>query len=145
MLFRFLQRLKANAALFNGYYVDVKMLYVLKNNEIPSITFIDELDITRAFTYLKETLEPIGVTIYQHCIFDHTDNDVYFSNSILVLKNKRMIELAANYCQILHAAEHYLWVGELVKELAQFRNEKDFASAYSHTHVVGFAKPTEMN
>ena len=145
MIFRFLNRLNANTGLFNGHYIDVKSFYVLKFNAIPSVTFIGELDVTKTFEYLKERVKIIGVTAYQHSFFDHADNKVYFNNTILVLKNKRMIELADNYCQVLHTPDQYAWAGQLVTDLAQFRVERDLASAFRHTPVVGFAKETAMN
>ena len=64
MLFRFLNRLNATTGLFNGHYVDAKALYVLRFKEIPSVTFVGELDITKAFDYILENLGTKITTIY---------------------------------------------------------------------------------
>ena len=143
-MFGFFNRLKATTGLFNGHYIDAKTLFVLKFNEIPSVTFIGELDVTKAFDYMLENLETKLVAVYRHSFFNHTDNSVYFNNAIFVLTNKRIIEVADNYCQLLYTADNYVWADQFAADLAQFRNEKDFA-AYTHIPVVGFAKATEMN
>lgn len=144
MLFRFLNRLNATTGLFNGHYVDAKAFYVLRFREIPSITFIGEIDVTKAFDYILEDIGTKITAIYRHSFFNHADKSVYFNNAIIVLANKRMIEVAENYCQLLYTVDNYVWADQFAADLAQFRNEKDFA-AYTHIPVVGFAKATEMN
>jgi hypothetical protein len=55
MLWRlFTRRINDAAALFNGHYIDVKVFYVTRFNQMPCVSFIGELNITRAFAYLNE-------------------------------------------------------------------------------------------
>jgi hypothetical protein len=131
--------------LFNGHYIDVKTFYVLRFNAIPCVTFIGDMDITKVFAYMNENFKADRVSTYQHSYFDHNDQNVYFNNTVIVLKNKRMIELADNYCQVLHTANDYEWARQLVKDLAQFGMEKNIAPVFRHTHVIGFAKEPGMN
>jgi hypothetical protein len=145
MGFRFLKRINANTGLFNGHFIDARTFYVLRFNAIPCITFISEMEVTKVFAYVTATFHAAIMAAYQHNYFAHDDKKIYFNNTIFVLKNKRMIELADNYCQVLHTAADYVWAGKLVNDLAQFRIENDNAPAFRHTHVVGFAKQAEMN
>ena len=145
MLFRFLKRINTNAGLFNGHFVDVKAFYVLKFNAIPCITFIGDMDITKAFAFVKDNCKADITATYQHAYFNHDDKKVYFNNTIVVLTSERMIEIADNYCMLLHTTNQYAWARELVNNLAQFRIEKDAAPVFRHTPVVGFAKEAEMN
>ena len=145
MLFRFLKRINANAGLFNGHFVDVKAFYAFKFNAIPCITFIGDLDITKAYAFVKETCKADIINTYQHSYFNHDDKKVYFNNTIVVLNTERMIEIADNYCQLLHTTDQYTWARQLVNELAQFKIERNAAPGFRHTPVVGFAKEAEMN
>ena len=145
MLFRFLKRLYTNATLFNGHFVDVKAFYVFKFNAIPCITFVSDLDITKAFAFIKDNCKADITSTYQHSYFNHDDKKVYFNNTIVVLTFGRMIEMADNYCQLLHTTNQYTWARELVNDLAQFRIEKDVGPIFRHKPVIGFAKEAEMN
>src|SRR6476661_8255555 len=107
MGFRFLKRLNANTGLFNGHFVDAKTFYVLQFNAIPCVTFIGDMDVTKVFAYITEKYSAVIAAAYQHSYFDHNDKKIYFNNTIFVLQNKRMIELADNYCQALHTANDY--------------------------------------
>ena len=144
-MFRFLRRINANAALFSGNYVDVRMFYVLRFDAIPCITFIDDLDSTKIAAYVQENVDPITVATYHYSYFDYTEKKVCTNNAILVLQNRRMIEFGNNYCVLLHKSIHYEWAERFAADISQFRNEQAVASYYTHTHVVGFARETEMN
>ena len=145
MLFRFLKRINTNAGLFNGHFVDVKAFYAFKFNAIPCITFIGDIDITKAFAFVKDTYKADIKATYQHSYFNHDDKNVYFNNTFIVLSFERMIEIADNYCQLLHTTNQYTWARRLVNELAQFKIERNAAPVFRHTPVVGFAKEAEMN
>ena len=56
-----------------------------------------------------------------------------------------MIEIADNYCQVLHTTNQYAWATQLVKDIAQFKIERDVAPVFKRTHIVGFAKQAAMN
>jgi hypothetical protein len=144
-MFNLFKKIHINGAIFNGHYIDAKSFYVFKFNEIPCVTFIGDLDVTRAFGFIKETYKAEVTATYQHSYFNHADKKVYFNNMIVVLTYNRMIEIADNFCQVLHAANQYTWARQLITDLAQFRIEGNVAPAFRHTHVVGFAKDAEMN
>jgi hypothetical protein len=145
MLFRFFKRINANAGLFNGYFVDVKAFYAFQFTIIPCITFIGDLDITKAHTFVKENNKAGIISAYQHSYFSYDDKKIYFNNTFVVLTAKRMIEIADNYCQLLHTINQYTWAREFVNDLAQFRIERNDAHVIRPTQIVGFAKEAEMN
>jgi hypothetical protein len=144
MLFRFLKRINANAGLFNGHYIDVRSFYVAKFNAIPCITFIGDMDVTKVFAFIKKTYNQDIMATYQHSYFNHDDGNFYFNNTIIVLSYNRMVELVDNHCQVLHAADQYAWARQFIVDISKFRTEAVVA-AFKHTHVVGFARETEMN
>ena len=144
MLRRIFNRMRnVNPGLFTDPFVDVKVFYVGHNGRMPSVTFIGELDITASFAFLRQHLEREIITILQHSFYDHTEQKMFFTNSIFVLSDNRMIEVAGNYCQVLHTANQHNWADALVKELAQFRahTKPDDAPAT----IIGFARQTTLN
>ena len=128
-------------ALFNGHYVDVKVLYALTHDKLPAVSFIGELDTTKAFACINEQFKRSIVTIYQHSYFDHSEQRMLFNNSIFILTKYRMIELGHNYCQVLHSNKQYRWAADLVKELSAFR---EIVEPVKENRIVGFARRTEM-
>jgi hypothetical protein len=134
----FSRRVANTATLFNGHFIEVKTFYTIEFNIVPCVTFIGELDITKAYAYINEQLSANTVAVYQHAYFDHGEKEVLFNNTILVLKDNRMIELGPNYCQILHTTIQYAWARHLVKELAAFR-------VVQQEPAIGFARQTTMN
>lgn len=129
--------------LFSDHFVDAKVFYVAHFNRVPCVTFIGDLDITAAFAFLRQKLEKETVDILQHSFYDHAEQKMFFNNSILVLKDKRMIEVAGNYCQMLHTPDQYNWADELVKELAKFRVQPP--SVEAPATIIGFARQTTLN
>jgi len=144
-MFNFLKKTEINGGIFNGHFVDAKALYVARFNKIPCLTFIGDMDVSKAFAFIAETYARDVSGIYQHSYFNHDDGEVYFNNCIVVLNHKRMIEIADNYCQVLHDINQHAWVKQLMNDLAQFRMTNAVDPVYRHIHVAGFAKTTDMN
>ena len=129
--------------LFTDHFVEVKACYVQRFDQLPCVSFIGELDITTAFAFLHERLGLEIVTVLQHAYFDHEEDKMFFNNSIMILSSHRMIEVAGNYCQLLHRPYQYDWARALIKELAAFRDNPVASSG--HVPVIGFARQTNLN
>ena len=143
MSFNFFNRRISNAqALFQGHYVDVKVLYTVQFNAIPVIAFIGDVDGSKTFKYIQDRFQSKVNAIYQHNYFDHDKNDIFFNNTVFVFNDRRMIEVAGNYCHVLHTVKQYSWAHDIIRELAAFRAEN--ASA-NDNRVIGFARNNNMN
>lgn len=142
MNLRFRRKINNLSMLFNGHYIDVKALYVLRTGNIPCISFIGEVDVTKVFAYIKENLGADVKQTYQHSYFDHDNREAYFNNTIFIMPNKRMIELGNNYCHLLYEADDYTWAYKLMETLSDFRSVADTTAT---TQVLGFARHAEMN
>ena len=105
---------------------------------VSCISFIGELDTSKAFGFINECMGAEIVSTYQHSYFDHKDQKMFFNNTIFILTNKRIIELGNNYCQILHTPQQYGWANELIKNLSQFK-------AIDKEPVIGFSRQTVAN
>ncbi len=138
------RKIRNTATLFNGHYIDVKTLYIQLYNDIPSVSFIGELDATNAFAYIRETCGCDIVSTYQHTYFSHETQSTHFNNTIFVLANERIIELGNNYCHLLFSHTDYAWAKKMLFDLADFRIAETIETP-AVKQVIGFARQAEMN
>ena len=125
--------------LFLGYYVDPKVFYTVQFNRVPCISFIGELDTSKAFDFIQSIYRNQVTGIYQHNYFDHDKRQFFFNNTLFVLKNKRLIELGNNYCQVLHTKDQFNWGQTMITELSVFHLTGDA------NKVIGFARSNHVN
>lgn len=126
-------------ALFLGHYVDPKVFFTVQFNKVPCISFIGELDTSKAFHFIQSTHRNQIIGIYQHNYFDHDKRDFFFNNTLFVMKNKRLIELGNNYCQVLYTKDQYNWGQTMIKELSVFHVTGDI------TKLISLARSNNMN
>ena len=125
--------------IFLGYYVDPKVFYVVQFNTMPCISFIGELNTSKTFDFVQSTYRYQVTGIYQHNYFDHDKREFFFNNTLFVLKNKRLIELGNNYCQVLYTKDQFDWGQTMIKELSVFHLTDDA------NKVIGFARSNHVN
>jgi hypothetical protein len=125
--------------LFLGHYVDPKVFYTLYFNRVPCVSFIGEMDTGKAFDFIQSTYRYQVTGIYQHNYFDHDKRQFFFNNTLFVLKNKRLIELGNNYCQVLYTKDQFDWGQTMIKELSVFHLTGDT------NKVIGFATSNHVN
>lgn len=136
----FRKRVTDMNAMFNGHYIDVKAFYAWQFNRLPCIQFIGELDVSKAFNHIS-TVHAAGiVTIYQHSWYNHKEEKMLFNNTIFVLSNDRMIELANDYCVILFTPNQYTWAKQMINEMTEFR-----ITPQGTVRVMGFTREPEAN
>ncbi|RYY99820.1 MAG: hypothetical protein EOO11_03710 [Chitinophagaceae bacterium] len=133
----FRRRIASPVGLFNGAFFDVRTLFVLEHDELPSVSVVTDIDGGRAYAFLQERIGTLAVRTYQHTQFDHDEGKLLFTSTIYVLPGKRMIEIGAKYVEVLHAGDFGFAHG-LVKELAAFR-------AAPREPAIGFARNGSMN
>ncbi|HXL59001.1 MAG TPA: hypothetical protein VN958_22215, partial [Chitinophagaceae bacterium] len=102
MKFFFTRKIKNTDALFNGHFVDVKAFYVLQFDKVPCVCFVGDINVTKAYAHINETFGCEIITVFQHVYFEHDKLQTFFNSTIFVLTEKRMIELAKGYAQILY-------------------------------------------
>jgi hypothetical protein len=138
----FNRRVQAADPLFMGHYIEVKAFYVHHFDALPCVSFIGELDTSKAFKYIEERYSSHITETYQHAYYEHTDKKMLFNNTIFILNDNRMLELGSNYCQVLHTPQQYNWANVLITNLAAFKQE---AAPAKDNRVIGFAQQNAMN
>ena len=126
-------------ALFAGHYIDAKVFYTMCFNDVPCIGFIADLDTAKAFGYVNEFYNSQVTAIYQHSYFDHDKQNIFFNNTLFVLKDKRMIELGNNYCHVLHTNRQYDWAHAVIRDFAGMK------IGQVNSQPIGFVRNNSMN
>lgn len=139
----FNRRLPVTEALFDGHYINMKMFYISEFDRMPCISFVGEIDLTKAFAYISEHYRTEIVHVYQHAYFDHAGQAVMFNNTVFVLRQQRMIELAGHYCQVAHTENQYGWANHLLEALKDFRVMPVIMP--EPATVIGFARTQNLN
>lgn len=139
MFWRIFNRKISDAlGLFNGHFIEAKALYALEFDAVSSVSFIGEIDTSKAYALILDTLSDEVVATYQHSYFDHGEVRMLFNNTIFLLRNKRIIELGNNWCQVLHTPQQHGWANDLISQLRHFR-------IVSSEPVIGFARQATVN
>ncbi|MBA2744732.1 MAG: hypothetical protein H0U44_00770 [Flavisolibacter sp.] len=108
-------------SVFEGHFVDAKTLYAYKFNVLCNVSFIGELDTSMAYAFIMEQFGSEIRDVYQHCYFEQSDHALYFNNTLILLQDKRLIELGNNYCQVLHRPRQNVWAHALLKNLSVYK------------------------
>ncbi len=134
----FARKIRDTLGLFNGHFLEAKAFYALEFDAVSSVSFIGDIDTSKAFTLINETLQNEIVSTYQHSFYDHNESRMFFNNTVFVLTNQRMIELRNNWCQVLHTQHQHGWANELIKSLSAYR-------IVNNEPVIGFARQAAAN
>lgn len=138
MLMQFFRRRRDSSKLFNENYIDAKGLFLYQFDEVCSVSYITNIDVHKAYPYLRELLERETVTIYQHAEFGESDA-LLFNVSFMVLTEKRIVETGADYIALLHTPASVGWAANLLRDISVFRREREVISK------IGFGPQHAMN
>jgi hypothetical protein len=87
---------------FDNQYIESKAFFTYQFRKVPTVVYIDEVDVAKAFKYINSELKSLQVNIYQSCDYSHERNRQEFVKTIFVLNNNVIIELGTDYAEILH-------------------------------------------
>lgn len=127
--------------LFNGAYMDTKVLYALQFGGVPSVLMVGQIDVNRAFEYIRSTMNSGIVDFLQYAHFAHEDRCSYFTSSVFVLSGGRIIELGPGYAGILHGRNDFGWAREVATAFSAFRLVEEPVGA----STIGFTVSATMN
>lgn len=120
---------KGVAWIFDNNYIRPKAFYLYRFRTIPSLTGISQVDATKAYNFIRtEYAEEIDET-YQNCSYNYQEGCQQFDVTLLVFKNRLMVEIQNGYVQVLYPARDYEVAALLVNSLAAFKmaeKEEDY-------------------
>ncbi|MEO5944178.1 MAG: AAA family ATPase [Ferruginibacter sp.] len=119
---------KKNASFFESNYIEVKAFYVREYRTTPCISFINNLDVTKAYEYVNKGEAGKVLAIYQRNYYSWQHQRKEFSTTIFKLSNKVLIELGDDYAEVLFTNNNYDYANNLIDVFAEFKApEKEMA------------------
>jgi hypothetical protein len=110
-----------NTTIFYGNYIEVKAFYVQEFKKAPCISFVNNVDVTKAFEFVKQGNAGRVLTTYQRNYFNWQRQRQEFSRTIFKLENKVMIELGDEWVEILFANNNFDYANKLVEVFKEFK------------------------
>ena len=125
------QKLKpaGDNGVFDGSYVEVKAFYMREFRQVPCISFIGNLDVTKVFNYIQEGNCGKVLAVYQYNWYNWQHKQIEFSKTVFKLDNKSMIKLGDEYAEILFDANNYPFANRLIEKLRAYEapvKEQDY-------------------
>jgi ATPase family associated with various cellular activities (AAA) len=109
------------APIFESNYIEVKAFYVKEYNATPCISFINNLDVTKAYEYINSGLAGKVLAIYQRNYYSWQYKRQEFSTTVFKLGNKVMIELGDEYAEILFSNNNYEYANRLMQVFSGYK------------------------
>lgn len=137
MFLKFSRRRTADVNyVFNAQYIDPKGLFVSAFGELPSVVYITEVDVNRAYPHLKKTLQGQIDAMYQHAHYNYDTGKPEFNVTLFVLRNNMLVETGSDYVGIYYGRQGFGAATQLLKQVADFRISKP-------SNKIGFATQKE--
>jgi hypothetical protein len=102
------------ATIFEHHYLESKSFYMYRFRMIPNTTYIEGIDVTKAFSYVRDFYCQKIADIYQSCFFNRQAGRQEFDKTLFVLRNKVIVELAGQYAKVLYPGNLYGFADELL-------------------------------
>ncbi|MET0393199.1 MAG: AAA family ATPase [Chitinophagaceae bacterium] len=111
----------ANDDLFGGSYIDARVLYTQLFREVPSISYMSNVDINKAFAYIQNGYAGRVMRIYQRNAYNWNDEQLEFDVTIFRLAGKTLIEVGNGYVNILYHRNNFSLCKGLVKVIKEYK------------------------
>lgn len=112
---------KRTVGIFEHHYLEAKSFYMYRFKTIPCTTYVDDIDITKAFEYLDKNFKNVTEDIYQACYYDWSQSKQVFSKTVFVLNNRMMVELTSDYAKVLYPNYRYDDANSLVNIFSSYK------------------------
>ncbi len=105
--------------LFDGKFLDNKILFLHCFNVLPSIHFMNAIDGEKAFAAFKEKYALQINYIHQYRWYKRKRKKYQFDKTLVVLKNNCIVEYDEDYCEVLHDGKDV----EFINAITQLNNQ----------------------
>jgi hypothetical protein len=116
-------------AIFEHHYLDGKTFFLDRFRTVPCTTYIDDVDVSQAFNFIREHYGEDIIDIYQACFYNRQEGKQQFTKTFFVMKNKVMIELSGDFVRVFFPNEKYDFADGLLGSLIVYKlpeKQEDF-------------------
>jgi hypothetical protein len=128
------RKVKYVNGLFMNNYVDARVLFMTRFKRLANITFIRDIDASKAYAMIMDRFASEITEVYQHSSFDYGENKALFNMTIFVLTGNRIVEVGCDYAEVFFTSDQYNWATGLLADLSSCRMAE-------RTKVMGFVRP----
>ena len=118
------QKVLNTNGLFDGRYIEAVTLYMHEFGNMPSTLFISQLDGEKAFTHLKEILQPDIKNMQERHWYKRQKRKFQFDRVVMILKENIIIEIDECWCEIYHNRQQDELVEKIVSVLKKYQERK---------------------
>lgn len=109
---------------FGDSFLDTKILYLYFFNNLPSINFVNGIDGEKAFAVFKERYHEMIEHTHRYRWYKRKQKKYEFDKTVVILKNRMVIEFDDDYCEVLHDGTNETFVQELTTMVNQFKERQ---------------------
>lgn len=123
------QKIMDANSIFHNNFLDCKAYYMYAYQQVPCITWVDQVNTEKVLKYIRAEYEGAITGIFQYSKYNRKRRKSLYSTTIILLKENCLVELGVDYCEILHTHKDYDMADALMKEVSQFKRrekKKDF-------------------
>lgn len=106
---------------FNNSYLSMRDFYVNRFGKIPSVTSVWQVDGGEVYQLLRREHGELIKDAFQTCTYDHEEAIQRFEVTVLVLRNRIVVEIGASYVQFYFAQAQMDTVTALINQVAVLR------------------------
>jgi hypothetical protein len=120
-------RIRLRPNIFDHQYVEGKLFYVNRFRQVPCISWVYDVDASKAFNYLKENYDEDIVEIFQCNDYNAEKEALEFRKTFFVLKDQRVVELYYSSVTIFYTNKQFAFAAALSKALGELKvaNKKE--------------------
>jgi hypothetical protein len=100
--------------MFDGYFIEIKALYLHHFNTMPSLNFVNRINGEKAFIAFNERYASNILYMHKYRWYKHQRKKFEFDRTVIVLNNDCLVEFDTDQCKILHNGEQENFVNEVI-------------------------------
>lgn len=123
------ENFKKEQPAFGSNYLDIKMLFLNKFNQIPCIAEIDDVNLKEIYKIIKNEKYGVVKNIYQFNDYNWSKNELQYEQTIFELKEKMIVYLGYDDVFIYHLNTQFEKVNSMIDEFKNYKaecKEEDF-------------------
>ncbi len=109
--------------IFDGSFLETRILYMNIFNTIPSVYFMNGINGEKAFTEFKNKFSDYIKDIHQYKWYKRKRKKFQFDKTIVILKNNCLIEFEECYCYFLHDNKNDDFVEQATDLINEFKEK----------------------
>lgn len=115
--------------IFENSFLNSNKFFFYCYQQAPCVSWINQVNTEKILKYIKTEYATAITGIHQYSQFDKKKKKLQYDTTIILLQEKILVELAHDYCKILHTHTDYDVANTLLEEVCSFRRvekKKDF-------------------